>query len=177
MKHIPNILTLIRILMVPMLPYVFFNFNNGRILGLFIFLLAGITDVLDGFIARKFNAISNFGIALDPLADKLMLLTVLICLYISNDIPFIILFIMIIKEFTLIVLGSLLYFKKEKTTIPANFFGKTATFLFSIAIILTFLYPNESISNYSVIIAVISKLLAFTMYLYNYLRNHNKKTD
>lgn len=174
MKYLPNILTLARLLMVPLFPYVFFNLNNGRIIALLIFLTASATDFFDGFIARKYNVISNIGIALDPLADKLMLLTVLICLYISNDIPFIILLIMLLKEFTLISFGSLLYFKKEKTTIPANIFGKAATFLFSIAIILMLLYPNKTLSTYSIMIAVVAKILAFIVYLYNYI---NKKQN
>lgn len=169
MKYLPNILTLTRLLMVPFVPYVFFNLNNGRIFALLIFLTAGVTDFLDGFIARKYKVISNIGIALDPLADKLMLLTVLICLYISSDIPFIILIIMLLKEFTLISFGILLYFKKEKTTIPANIFGKVATFLFCLAIILTLLYPNKAISTYSILVAVAAKILAFIVYLYNYI--------
>ena len=76
--NLPNILTTIRLLLIPVFVLVFFSYGTqGLIYGAIIFLIAGFTDVLDGHIARKFNLVTKYGIVLDPLADKLMLLTVL----------------------------------------------------------------------------------------------------
>ncbi len=115
LKHIPNILTTIRLFLVPLFALIYFSsMPNAMAISLAIFVIAGITDVLDGYIARRFELISAIGIALDPLADKLMLLTTLTCLYISGYLPFIILAIMYIKEFTMMITGVFMYFQKEK---------------------------------------------------------------
>ena len=68
LKHIPNILTILRFIFIPIILY--FIFTGNYILGIIFFTISGITDVLDGFIARKFNLVSNFGKLMDPLADK-----------------------------------------------------------------------------------------------------------
>ncbi len=74
---IPNILSLIRIILVPLFLFFFFsNSNNSIFLSLLIFTVASITDFFDGFIARKFNQISTLGKFLDPLADKILTLSV-----------------------------------------------------------------------------------------------------
>ena len=65
-KHLPNILTIIRFLLIPFI--LFFVFTGNYLLAFIIFTISGITDITDGFIARKFNLISNFGKLMDPLA-------------------------------------------------------------------------------------------------------------
>ena len=75
-KWLPNFLTSIRILLIPIfLYYLFADFNHGKVFALLIFILASITDALDGSIARKHNLITKFGIFFDPLADKLLVLS------------------------------------------------------------------------------------------------------
>lgn len=101
-----------------------------------IFLLAGATDLLDGYIARKYNLITQIGTLMDPLADKLMIITVLVCFALKAYIPFWIAAIVIIKEAAMI-LGSIhLYYSKHNIVIPANHFGKAATAAFYLAVIL-----------------------------------------
>ena len=76
MKHIPNILTVLRILITPL--FIFFIFSDikySKIFALLIFSLASLTDYFDGFFARKFNVVSEFGKFLDPIADKLLILS------------------------------------------------------------------------------------------------------
>ena len=74
---IPNTLSIIRIILVPFFLFFFFsNENNSIFFSLIIFVIASVTDFLDGFIARSFNQISNFGKFLDPLADKILTLSV-----------------------------------------------------------------------------------------------------
>ena len=85
LKHVPNILTICRFLLIP---FVIFNiFTENYILAFIFFTLSGLTDIADGFIARKFNLISNFGKLMDPLADKLTQIATLTSLVMTDIIP------------------------------------------------------------------------------------------
>lgn len=170
LKRLPNLLTFFRIALVFFFPLIFFNVSTTG--ALIIFILAGLTDLLDGYMARKFNAITPLGTVLDPLADKLMLIVVLFCLYLSSRIPLSILALIFTLEIFLIISGSYLYVKKEKIAIPANIFGKIATFLFTCAIISIFLYPHSLLSKILIGTAIFFKLYAFSLYLLNYYRQH-----
>ena len=86
LKNIPNILSCIRILLVFVFLFVFFVVDNIY-LALLIFLIAGATDVIDGYLARRNNWITNLGKILDPVADKLMQCTVLLSLLIKGLVP------------------------------------------------------------------------------------------
>ena len=108
-KNIPNILTIIRILLIPFILDAIYKGNY--ILGIVLFTISGITDVLDGFIARKFNLISNFGKLIDPLADKLTQIAVLMALVYTKIIPLWILVIVIVKELIMVIGASFLYGK------------------------------------------------------------------
>ncbi|KAJ49007.1 cardiolipin synthase [Clostridium tetanomorphum] len=165
--NLPNILTLFRMFLIPIFILVFFsNIKNNIFYSIILFLIAGLTDVLDGYIARKKNLVTKWGIVLDPLADKLMLLTVLTCLTINDIIPLWIIIIVSIKELAMIIAGAILY--NKDFIIPSNIFGKMATLMFYISIfILNF---NSKYGEYLLDIAVLSALLAFTNYLLFYLK-------
>lgn len=89
--NIPNFLTLVRFLLIPLFVYTFFYVPEGNTYAAVIFILSGITDILDGYIARHYNQVTKIGTLLDPLADKLMILTVLTSLWIKDLIPFLLL--------------------------------------------------------------------------------------
>ena len=86
-KYIPNILSVLRILMAIAFALVFILWPDRFYVAVIIFVVAGATDVLDGILARRFGWITNAGKILDPLADKLMQLTALVCLHFSGLIP------------------------------------------------------------------------------------------
>ena len=133
LKHIPNILTILRFIFIPIILY--FIFTGNYILGIVFFTISGITDVLDGFIARKFNLVSNFGKLMDPLADKLTQISVLACLVKVEIIPFWILVIVILKELLMVVGASFLYGKD--VVVYSKWYGKLATVLFYLAIVIS----------------------------------------
>lgn len=174
-KHIPNLLTILRLILVPVFPIVYFSSApSGRMIALAVFIIAGITDVLDGYIARRYNLTTVVGTILDPLADKLMLLTTLTCLYLSGHIPLIIILIIYLKELTLVIAGVIMYFHKEKLVTPSNFFGKLATAIFSVAIVMTMLVPNGDFHIVLLYIALVFKLIAFSSYIIHFF-THTKK--
>lgn len=158
--------------MVPCFAWVYFSDIPGsHTWALVIFILAGLTDILDGYIARRFNLITAIGIVLDPLADKLMLLTAILSLYIKGHMPLIVLLIMFTKEIFMIISAIYLYFHKNNVVVPSNIFGKLATALFTIAIIISILSPDNWYAITAIFIALIFKLIAFTSYLRNYFKN------
>lgn len=133
LKYVPNTLTIIRLLLIPLI--IFYIFTGNYILAFVFFTISGITDIADGFIARKFNLISNFGKLMDPLADKLTQISTLTSLVICNIIPLWILIIVLLKEFIMIVGASFLYGKD--VVVYSKWYGKLATVLFYVAIVVS----------------------------------------
>ncbi|MGI6701405.1 MAG: CDP-alcohol phosphatidyltransferase family protein [Christensenellales bacterium] len=138
---LPNILTYIRILCVPVILVLFLkdytmqdNALRYAILGLFLF--ASITDVVDGRIARRFNLVSDIGKALDPLADKLLQVSVIVFLSISGRLHWIFAILIFVKELYMVVGGILLV--KRNIIGHANVWGKIAAFLLAVGIIFAF---------------------------------------
>ncbi|MEW9122609.1 MAG: CDP-diacylglycerol--glycerol-3-phosphate 3-phosphatidyltransferase [Thermotaleaceae bacterium] len=172
--NIPNMLTIIRFLLIPIFVYTFYSTAENNIrLSFYIFLIAGLTDILDGYIARRYNIITKWGQAMDPLADKLMQLTVLACLTHKGYIPYIILFIIAGKEVLLILGALILYYRGNNTVIPSNSFGKTATILFYGAIFaVVFQLPYN---HWVMTAAVAVTLVALIRYIIGFERLHRKK--
>lgn len=131
LKYLPNTLTVIRFILIPII--VFYIFTGNYILAFVFFTLSGLTDVADGFIARKFNFVSNFGKLMDPLADKLTQIATLASLVITDIIPIWILIIVLSKEFIMIIGASFLYGKD--VVVYSKWYGKLATVLLYIAIV------------------------------------------
>jgi cardiolipin synthase (CMP-forming) len=169
--NVPNLLTLFRLFLIPVFVLLFFSgMTNSLLYSIYIFLIAGFTDILDGYIARKFNMITKWGTVLDPLADKLMLTSVLTCLVIANLAPLWVLIIITAKEVFMIVAGTILY--RDDSVIPANSFGKISTFLFYISIFtLSF---DVRFGDYLLYIAVASAIIAFINYFILYHNDKNK---
>lgn len=175
MKHIPNAITIIRLFLVPLFIYVFFSGDPySHVYALVIYLIAGITDLLDGYLARKYKVVSVVGTVLDPLADKLMLLTALWCLAVIKEIPYAFLVIIIAIEGFQILSGIYLYFHKQKSVIPANKFGKSATVLFALAVSMMVLVPDGSLTLVVVLLALVAKIVSFSSYMILYVRGRGK---
>ena len=144
--NIPNTLTTIRILLIPIFIKTFYSPVQGNLIysGL-VYTVAGVTDFLDGYIARRYNMVTTWGKLMDPLADKLMLITVLMCLTHRRALPNVIIITVITKEI-LTILGALFLYKKEKIAMGSHWCSRFATFAFFIGIIMNLL--NFSISIY-----------------------------
>ncbi len=149
--NLPNKLTIFRIILVPIMVAIpFFNIQESVfcipvefwIMNL-IFIIASITDKLDGQIARKRNLITTFGKFLDPLADKILVLSAMMILVEKNLLPAIIPIIVIAREF--MVSGyRLVAVQKQGDVIAASFWGKLKTVTQMIAIILAFININNT---------------------------------
>jgi cardiolipin synthase len=143
LKHLPNGLTIIRFLIIP---FIVLNiFMGNYILAFLFFTISGITDIADGFLARKFNLVSNFGKLMDPLADKLTQISTLASLVLTDIIPIWILLIVLLKEFIMICGASFLYGKD--VVVYSRWYGKLATVLFYLAIVVSLLLKQFEITG------------------------------
>ena len=138
--NLPNKLTLLRVLMIPF--FVFFLLYDklgytGRIIALVLFCAASFTDYLDGHIARKYHLVTNFGKFMDPLADKLLVCSALICFVGKGELAAWIVIIIIAREF--IISGFRLVASDNGVVIAANYWGKFKTVSQMIMIILIIL--------------------------------------
>lgn len=128
MKNIPNILSVIRICLVFVFVAVFFS-PLSKLWALIVFLSAGATDVVDGFLARRNNWITDLGKVLDPFADKLMQCTVLVCLCIENVVPLWFLIIFFAKELLTLLLGFIAI-RRRSVVVVSKWYGKASVCLF-----------------------------------------------
>lgn len=169
LKYIPNILTILRFLFIPIILNCIFT--GHYILGFIFFTISGVTDILDGFIARKFDLISNFGKLMDPLADKLTQICVLATLVSVKIIPDWILAIVILKELIMVIGASFLYGKD--VVVYSKWYGKLATVLFYVAIVISLITKQFNIVtgfwvDFSLIIyciALVSTVFSLVMYV------------
>ena len=134
-KHIPNIITAFRLALVPVFIAVFFNCDIRWAFA--VFLVASASDLLDGYLARKWQVVSEFGKLFDPLADKFMQITAVVCLTIKGMIPLIPVIIAFSKE-ALMLVGGLIITKKRGFAVYSNIVGKLASFFFSLVVCLCF---------------------------------------
>ncbi len=157
--NLPNKLTLARVILVPI--FVFFLLTDfvpfSPVIALVIFIAASITDALDGHIARKNNLITNFGKFLDPLADKVLVVSALLCFVELGFISSVPVIIIVAREF--MVSGLRLVTANEGVVVPAGIWGKlkTAFTMVTIVVILGLLCIHPLI--YTLVGIIITQIL------------------
>ena len=168
---LPNILTIFRLSLIPF--FVVFFLLGYETTAFAIFVIASITDVVDGYLARKLNAISNIGKVLDPLADKSLRISAIIVFFIKGVLPLWILVIMAIFDLTLVVTSAILYNKKY--VVYSNIFGKLAGFFSFVAVILCFFYNEVTPFHiYAMSVSLALVLVSILSYAKKVLLNKDK---
>lgn len=169
-RYIPNTLTSMRLAAIPV--FAWWMFENRLMDAMWLFLLAQATDVLDGFIARKYQVVTVFGRIADPAADKLMQLTALFLLAWKGMIPTVIPWLFSIKELFMLICGILAIRSKMDTS--ARWFGKAASALLFATIMLTFFLKKHLVTDVLMWACVCTTLFALVMYGRNYLAHRRK---
>ena len=126
--NLPNKLTILRVILIPFfVVFMLFDITGAadKWIALVIFCVASLTDMLDGKIARKYHLVTNFGKFMDPLADKLLVCTALICLTSMNRLNVIVVLVIIAREF--IISGFRLVASDNGIVIAASYWGKFKT--------------------------------------------------
>ncbi|NLY40287.1 MAG: CDP-diacylglycerol--glycerol-3-phosphate 3-phosphatidyltransferase [Desulfovibrionales bacterium] len=175
MMNLPNVLTLLRIVAVPfIIALLTFPGKATCFLATLFFVLAVLTDLADGFIARKFNQVTNLGKFLDPIADKVLIASVLIMLVELNWISAWIAIVIIVRE--LLVTGLRAIAANKGEVIAADNYGKLKTIIQSIALIpLIYHYPFLGLDVHQIGQSLLLVAVVLTIYSgWNYLRTFYK---
>ena len=176
MKNVPNALTIFRIILIPIFVYAFLGLGN-IMLACFIYVLAGATDLLDGYIARKYNLVTKLGIVLDPLADKLLQLTATATIAISGlSFMWIVFGILLIKEI-LMILGGALLIKRKDIVMPAVWYGKVYSAFLFVVVLIIMIWKDALPATVQIVIvslAIVIGILAGIGYLIKFLEIFNR---
>lgn len=188
LKYVPNALTVLRFLLIPII--VIACVQGQYILAIAVLSISGLTDILDGTIARKYNYITDFGKLMDPLADKATQISLLTTLFIKGAIPICILAIVVLKEFCMVSGASFLYGKE--LVVSSKWYGKLATVLFYVAMVISLFLEQignttnniikaigiaDTIIYYLAVITTIASLIMYmkAFYIQGYLKKNNEK--
>lgn len=172
--NVPNLLTLIRLLLVPVYWVLFMQGHRHEALA--VFLAASVTDILDGWIARKYHLITNVGKLLDPLADKIMVISVMLSHVLRGVIPWAVLAVLAAKEITMLVGGIILL--REGVVVYAEKTGKIAQALTVSALVLCFFAEEFTALGFPahlivLAVAMILTLCALFFYTRQALQKHH----
>ncbi len=169
--NIPNVLTVIRFLLIPVFAYEYLQ--DYVVWATIILVLSGVTDVLDGYIARRYNLVTKWGVVFDPIADKLTQLTVAFCIAFKGvQIMWVAFALMLAKELVLVCGGIKLY-RKADVVVPANWFGKVATLFFYFVFFMLILFENKitlEVKETMVIVALSLSIFALFSYVINFFK-------
>lgn len=161
---LPNILSFFRLLLIPCFVYTY-TARNSSVETAAIILLSGITDICDGFIARKFSMISDLGKILDPVADKLTQLFMMMCLLDRFPAMMLPLIILVFKEFTTGIF-SFVVIKKTGLVMSADWHGKACTALLYATMFLHIVWTRIPPAISICLIAICAVLMAVSYILY-----------
>lgn len=161
---IPNILSMVRICLIPVIVWLYLGKEDYLLTGIFV-LISGLTDVVDGMIARRFNMISDVGKVLDPIADKATQAVVVILLSIRFPLMLIPLAIGIVKEIFMTVSGYMIV-KKCDVVLGANWHGKLATVVLTATMALHLVWYNIDPTVSLIIILLSAAFIALSLTLY-----------
>ncbi len=167
--NLPNKLTILRVILIPFFVCFLLMDAEGKYfdyIALAIFVVASFTDMLDGMIARKYNLITNFGKFADPLADKLLVCSALVCLLDLGRIPAWVVIIIIAREF--IISGFRLVASDKGVVIAAGYIGKAKTVFQMIMVILMILDIGQIqlLTDIVMYIAAILTVVSLIDYIY-----------
>ena len=161
---IPNVMSLFRIVLLPFLIWAYVGLHNTT-LTVILLAVSALTDILDGKIARKFNMVSDLGKALDPVADKLTQVSMVLCLAFKYKLMWILLGLCVIRETCMFILG-LISMKRTGRVYSARWYGKVSTAVLYGTGLALLVFPKMPswLSTALIILCMIVVVLALTLY-------------
>ncbi len=175
---LPNLLSYARIILIPFIVWTYFM--EMKYLSASLIVISGITDFIDGYIARHYELITDFGKIIDPIADKLTQITVVACLSYNYPLMLVLVGVLIFKE---IFVGLMGYLVLRATDIVdgAKWYGKMATIMFYLIIVVLLVIPmTVSTANFLIVCCLCAMILSLVLYTVRYaliLSGTHKKTN
>ena len=170
--NVPNALTMVRLLLIPV--YLVVHSQGHRLAALIIFLAASFTDLLDGYLARKNNQVTNFGKLMDPLADKVMVICVMMTQTLTGCVPWAVMITVIMKELLMVIGGA--FMLKAGIVVYADVWGKVAQFSCVVGLVLSFFHDNFAALGAAVDQWILWLSLMLTLFaLFHYAQNALKQ--
>ena len=163
---IPNLITLVRFLALPVLAWFLLDPARDRISTFALFAALALLDMVDGFIARHFHQISEFGKLFDPFVDKLFHFMTAALLFLTHRLPLWVLLFILVKE-ALMIVGGLYLLKRYKLVVYAKWYGKAATFLFACAFAATLLFigpGQERLAGFFFLVPILLAIFSYIQY-------------
>lgn len=172
---IPNLLSLFRILLLPIIVWLYV-FKENYYAAIIVLFVSGLTDIVDGFIARKFNMVSDLGKILDPFADKLTQWTLLICLAMRYKVILFLVCLFLLKELILAVMGYIVIKRKDSVN-SAKWYGKLNTVIIYSTIVILILVPDIPVVAVTVmaIVCLTTMIASMLMYASFYIKQLKTK--
>lgn len=166
----PNYLTLVRFLAIPVLAYLIYQGEANYTMAFILFAAIWLTDLLDGYIARRYHQVSEFGKLFDPLVDKVFQFTTAVMMCVVGRLPLWVPLFIFGKEL-LMIIGSAVLFRKKRLVVFAAWYGKIATFLFVLAFSSLFFLPEDQLhlAHAIFVVPVAWSLYAYFRYGFKYL--------
>lgn len=167
---IPNVLSFLRIALIPLFVWLY-SFEDELFWAMFVLGVSGVTDVVDGFIARQFGMISNVGRILDPVADKLTQIAVLVCLCVRFPRMIIVVSVLVVKEIVNGIIG-LVMININRDALDSKWHGKLATVIIYFTGVFHLLWPTipDVLSWIMVALCVIAMVYSFIKYTAGHIR-------
>ncbi len=175
---IPNFISFFRIALIPVFLWLYCE-KEMKFEAIGVLLVSGASDILDGYIARHFNMVSDFGKLLDPVADKLTQAALILSLSIRYPEIWILFFIFAAKEITMGVMG-IIVLEKTDTMNSAQWFGKATTFIFevSMGVLLLFSDIDPDLAHFLFFLCgfmVLFSLAKYLIFYFKLLSSHKKE--
>ena len=167
---IPNILSLFRIILIPFIVWAYLGLANPY-MALGLIALSAFTDIVDGFIARKFNMVSDFGKILDPVADKLTQGTVIICLTLKYKLMHVLIVLFVVKEIIMGIMGAITL-KKYGNVNSAKWYGKVNTVILYAVMMFLVLFPtiHLGVANALIYACMVTIIISLLLYIRFYVK-------
>lgn len=171
-KKIPNLVSIFRVIFIPWVVVLFNNHLSNKWFIIFLIILFSLLDNLDGYLARKLSQITEFGKIIDPLVDKLFVITIAICLYYYKLLPLWFILVVILRDF-LIMLGGLLFLKRIRGVPSSDFIGKFTVGAIGVVFLVSLLNFQALGKLFDLILIFCSVLILIS--LINYAHKQLKK--
>ncbi|MFA3781911.1 CDP-alcohol phosphatidyltransferase family protein [Melioribacteraceae bacterium 4301-Me] len=166
---VSNIISFIRLLIAFPLLFLFKDnntFNSYRILIVFLLIIAFITDVMDGYLARKRGEVTEFGKIIDPVADKVLVFVIVFSLFLLHELPNYLFWVILLRDL-LILIGGIIFSLKLKKVLPSNLIGKITVFIIGFLLMTIILGIDKElwVYKYLIYLSILFSIISVLAYL------------